>query len=200
MPDKPKSAAWAAAATCLLLAAAVPARAHVTPNIQLLKKGDFVRQSLPAATQFLEQHLTLREADLAAIKSRTHWTPTEEEVKIYLGRDAQGHLIGTAVFAWMPSEHGPVGLAVAIDPAGRILQAAVTDVGSEPLAWVRPLLQAGAMSAFGGMPLDGEMDPAKLAPAVAGTMSRYYAEVIAKGVARAEAIGQVSLAASLAAR
>jgi hypothetical protein len=186
----------AAPLALLLLAAALPAAAHVTPNIQLLKKGDFVRQTLPAATQFLEQKLTLRQADLAAIKSRTHWTPSEEEVKVYLGRDAQGRLVGTAVFAWVPSEHGPVGVAVAFDPAGKVLQAAVTDVGSEPLAWVRPLLQAGGMAAFTGLPLDANLEPAKIGPSVTGAMSRYYAEVIASGIARAQAVGQASLAAT----
>ncbi len=202
---RPRARSRAAVLTAVLaalgvLAAASTARAHVTPNVQLVKRGDFVRQALPAATQFLEQRLVLRAADLAAIRSRTHWTPTEEEVKIYLGRDAQGQLQGVVVFVWMPSEHGPVGIAAAIGPGARLLQAAVTDVGSEPLSWVRPLLQAGAMAALNGQPIDADPDEAKLAPGVTARMSRYYAEVVAHGVGRAEAVGQVALAAALAAR
>src|SRR5262249_13145560 len=160
------------------LAAAAPAAAHVSPNVQLVKRGEFVRQSLGGAAQLFEQRLVYGAADAAAIKARTHWTPSEEDVKVYLGRDAQKRLVGAAIVVRVPSEPGAVGGAVAFDPAGKILQAAVTDVGSEPLGWVRPLLQAGGMAAFDGLPLDARPDPARIAPGTTGAMSRYYAEVI----------------------
>lgn len=185
-----------AAAVAAAAMAAAPALAHVTPNVTLLKRGEFVKQGLPAATEFFEQKLAFGGADVAAIKSRTRWTPSEEDVKVYLGRDAEKRLAGSALFLWVPSEHGPVGVAVAFDPAGKILRAAVTDVGSEPLAWVRPLVEADGMAAFAGLPLDTAPDPAKMAPGVTGNMSRYYAEVIAEGVVRAQAIERVSLAAA----
>ncbi|HVR09291.1 MAG TPA: hypothetical protein VMW75_14670 [Thermoanaerobaculia bacterium] len=173
-----------------------PAYAHVTPNVQLVKRGEFVRQGLPAASQFFEQKLAFGAADAAAIKSRTGWTPSEEDVKVYIGRDDQKRLVGSAVFLWVPSEHGPVGVAVAFDAAGKILKAAVTDVGSEPLAWVRPLLESDGLAAFTGLAPGAGPDPAKVAPAVAGKMCRYYAEVIAQGVERAQAVERVSLAAA----
>jgi hypothetical protein len=179
----------------LLGAAARPAGAHITPNVELLKKGEFVKQSLPAATRFSEERLAFGKVDLAAIKSRTGWTPSEEDARVYLGRDAPGRLVGAAVFVWMPSEHGPVGVAVAFDPEGKVLRAAVTDAGSEPLTWVRPLLGDG-MAALAGLPLDAAPDPAKLAPAVTGRMSRYYAEVIAQAVVRAQAVARVALASA----
>lgn len=185
-----------AAAVAGAAIAAAPALAHVTPNVALLKRGDFVKQSLPAATEFFEQKLAFGAADMAAIKNRTRWTPSEEDVKVYLGRDAEKRLAGSALFLWVPSEHGPVGIAVAFDAAGKILRAAVTDVGSEPLAWVRPLVQADGMAAFAGLPLDAAPEPAKVAPGVTGNMSRYYAEVIAEGVSRAQAVERVSLAAA----
>src|SRR6202049_121682 len=196
-PHRPAArfARLAAAAAAAAITAA-PAFAHVTPNVTLLKRGEFVKQSLPAATEFFEQKLAFGGADVAAIKSRTRWTPSDEDVKVYLGRDAEKRLVGSALFLWVPSEHGPVGVAVAFDPAGKILRAAVTDVGSEPLAWVRPLVEADGMAAFAGLPLDATPDPAKVAPGVTGNMSRYSAEVIAEGVARAQAVERVSLAAA----
>jgi hypothetical protein len=189
------SAVLAALAAAAALAV-TPVAAHVTPNVELVKRGEFVKQSLPAAAQFFEQKLAFGPADAAAIKSRTGWTPSEEDVKVYLGRDAGKRLVGSAIFVWVPSEHGPVGVAVAFDPTGTILQAAVTDVGSEPLAWVRPLVQAGGLVAFTGLPLDARPDPGKVAPAVTGNMSRYYAEVLAEGVARSQAVERVSLGAA----
>ncbi len=190
---------WCAALAVAAAAAAfvaTPALAHVTPNVVLVKRGEFVKQSLPAAAEIFEQKLAFGGADAAAIKSRTRWTPSEEDVKVYLGRDAEKRLVGSALFLWVPSEHGPIGIAVAFDPAGKILRAAVTDAGSEPLAWVRPLVQADGLTAFAGLPLDTAPDPAKVAAAVTGKMSRYYAEVIAEAVTRAQAVERVSLAAA----
>ncbi len=178
----------------LVLAAlsTAPLLAHVTPNVELVKKGDFIRQSLPNASQYLEKKLAIGGSDLSAIRKATGWTPTEEDVKVYVGRNRQGALIGTVAFLWIPSEHGPVGVGVAFDPAGAILRAEVTDVGSEPLAWVRPLLAGNGMAAFTGLPLATPPDPAKLSPAATGRMSRYYAEVIADAVKRAQAIERVA--------
>jgi hypothetical protein len=95
---------------------------------------------------------------------------------------------------WITSEHGPVGIAVAFDPAGKILRVAVTDIGSEPLGWVRPLLDNGGMAACAGLPLDAAPDPARIAPQVTGRMSRYFAKVITDGVARAQALERVAMA------
>jgi hypothetical protein len=175
------------------LAAAAPLLAHVTPNVQLVRKGEFVRVSLPAAVKFFEKKLDIGGPDLAAIREATGWTPSEEDARLYVGRDADGKLVGSAAFVWVPSEHGPVGVGVAFDPAGRILRAAVTDVGSEPLAWVRPLIAAGAMKAFEGRPVGSVPRAGDLAPDVRISLSRYYAGVIVDGVRRAQALERVAL-------
>jgi len=169
------------------------ALAHVTPNVELVRRGDFVKQSLPGAAHFFEEQLMLSGPDGAAIRKATGWTPTEEEVKIYVGRDGAGRVAGTVIFLWIASEHGPVGIGVAFDERGVILRAAVTDVGTEPLAWVRPLLIAAGMDIFARLPADATPDAARIAPDVRGTMSRYYAKVIAEGVARAQAIERITM-------
>jgi hypothetical protein len=130
--------------------------------------------------------------DMAAIKKATGWTPSEEDARIYIGRDALGKLAGSVAFIWMPSEHGPVGIGVAFDPDGTIIAADVTDVGTEPLAWVRPLLEAHGLDGCRGLRLDQAPEPAKIAPGVNGQMNRYYAEVIANGVERAQSLERVS--------
>ncbi|HVT59461.1 MAG TPA: hypothetical protein VHR45_13800 [Thermoanaerobaculia bacterium] len=172
-----------------------PALAHVTPNVELIRKGEFVKDNLPGAVKYLEKKLDIGAADRAAIKKTTGWTPSEEEYRIYVGRDAQGQLVGTAIFLWVPSEHGPVGVAVAFDRGGAIVRATVTDVASEPLAWVRPLLAGDGLAAFRGLALTAIPGAAQVAPSVTGRMSRYYAGVIAAGVGRAQALEQLALAA-----
>ncbi len=172
----------AAAATLL----AGPAFAHITPNVQLVKKSAFVQQGLPGATKFFAKDLSPEV--VRSVQEATGWRPTADEVKLYVGRDAGGALVGSVVFLWTASEHGPVGVGVAFDPAGAIRVATVTDVASEPLTWVRPLLQDGRIAAFDGLAPAAAPDPARIAPQVHAKMPRYYAQVIAEGVARARAV------------
>jgi hypothetical protein len=69
-----------------------------------------------------------------------------------------------------------------------------------------PAVQCGCSVRPAAHAVAGRWLPRHLPPsavrliAVTGTMSRYYAKVVAEGVARAEAMGQVALAAALAAR
>jgi len=181
----------------VLLAALTPAAAfaHVTPNVELVERGVFIRKALPGASQFFEKNLDLGDVDRAAIRQATGWSPSMDDAKVYVGRDEAGALTGTAVFVWTPSQHGPVSVGVAFDPVGAILRATVTEVGSEPLSWIKPLLDGGGMAAFEGLALDQGPDPSRVAPEVQAKMSRYYAEIIAQGVQRAQAIEQVAVTA-----
>jgi hypothetical protein len=169
------------------------ALAHVTPNVTLVRRGDFVKEALPGASQYFEQFLD-GPAAIESVRAATGWSPTAEEARIYVGKDGQGRALGRVVFLWLPSEHGPVGIGVAFDPTGRIRRATVTDVGTEPLVWVRPLLDRfAALSDIGP---DVIPEPAALAPASSGRMVLYYAEVIVGGLRRAQAIDRVLRAAT----
>jgi len=172
------------------LGVALALKAHVTPNVVLMRRGDFVKASLPGATKFFEK--TFQAPARAAVRSETGWTPSGDDTKIYVGREEGGRLVGSVVFLWMPSQHGPVGIGVAFGPAGTILRATVTDVGSEPLVWVRPLLRNGVIAGLDGVSPSVSPDPGRIAPETSGAMSRYYAKVIAEGVSWAQAIEKAS--------
>lgn len=173
---------------CMCVLAGVAAWGHVTPTVQLERRGDFIRDNLPGATHFFERKLD--ESAMAALaKSESRkWRPSAREIKVYVGRDADGHEIGAVVFLRVPSEHGPVGLGVAFDAGGVILRAAVMEVGSEPLAWVQPLIDAGGLNTLKGLRAGQPIEAEKLAAGVKGSMSHYYAGIVAKGVARAGAV------------
>jgi len=175
-----------AAAAAFLCAAA--ALAHVTPNVTLIRKGDFLKQALPGAAKYFEKQLMISGPDGAAIHQATGWTPTEEDTKVYVGRDAQGRLVGSVIFLWLPSQHGPVGLAVAFDPGRTVRQVAITDVGTEPLVWVRPIVDGGGLSALEGLAQNAAPNAERLTPPGAGGMTRYYAKIVADGVVRAQRI------------
>jgi hypothetical protein len=173
----------------LALAAAV--FAHVTPNVTLLKRGDFAKVALPNAAKLFEETLRLSPEDRTAIEHATHWSPNAEDAKVYAGRDAAGHLVGRLIFLWLPSQHGPVAVATAFSPDGTLRGTAVTDVGTEPLGWVRPLLSDGMVTGFAGLALGAEPEASRIVPAGAGNMTKYYAGVIADGVRRAQALERV---------
>jgi hypothetical protein len=169
--------------------------AHITPNVSLVARGEFLKQGLPGAARFFEKGMMISGSDGAAIRKTTGWDPSEEDTKVYVGRDARGELVGTVIFLWMPSQHGPLGIGVAFRADGAVRRVAVTDVGSEPLAWVRPLIDGAGLAALEGLAADAAPDPSGIAPAVRGSMSRYYAGIVAKGVARAQAVERVVLRA-----
>jgi hypothetical protein len=177
----------------LLCPLALPA--HITPNVSLVSRGEFLKQSLPGATRFFEKEMMISRGDGAAIRKATGWAPSEEDTKVYVGRDAQGRLVGTVVFLWISSQHGPLGVGVVFAPDGAVGRVAVTDVGSEPIVWVRPLIDGGGMAAFEGLAAGAAPDPSSVVPGVRSSMSRYYAGVIADGVARAQAIERILLQA-----
>ena len=176
-----KSSLWA-----LIFGLASLLEAHVTPNVTLVRRGDFVKDSLPGATKFFEK--TLGPAAIAAVQRDTGWTPSDEEAKIFVGRDDGGRLVGTVVFLWVPSQHGPMGLGVAFAPDGKIRRATVTDVGTEPLVWVRPLLRDGALIGVDAVSLAESLDASRVAPEAKGAMCRYYCKVVCDGIGFAQAM------------
>ena len=170
---------------------AVTASAHVTPNVTLVKRGDFVKQALPGASQFFEQSVD-GAAVLAAVRAATGWTPRPKKRRSTWAAMPRERRSVASSFCRIASEHQTVGVAVSFGPDGRIRQAAVTDVGTEPLVWVRPLVDG--LAGLSGLALDAAPDPERIAPAVKGKMSRYYAEVIAEAVKRAQAVERALLA------
>jgi len=174
------------ALSLLVLGLARILEAHVTPNVALVRRGDFVKESLPGATKFFEKSLS--PAAIAAVQKETGWSPSSEEAKIFVGRDDGGQLVGTVVFLWVPSQHGPLGLGVAFGPDGKIRRATVTDVGTEPLVWVRPLLRDGAIIGVDAVSLAESLDAARVAPEATGSMCRYYCKVVCDGITRAQAM------------
>src|SRR5712691_6303539 len=175
-----------------LLSIAAAAAAHISPNVTLVRRVDFLRQAFPGPTRFSER--ALEERALDAVRQGTGWRPSEEEARLYIARTAEGKLVGTAVFLWIPSQHGPIGIAAAFDPDGTVRQAAVTDIGAEPLAWVRPLLVQNRLEPLAGLKPNSAPDPDRIAPASTGAMTRYYAKVIAQGIRRSQAVEKTTRA------
>jgi len=180
------------AVSIFVLGLALAMQAHITPNVTLVRRGDFIKESLPGATKFFEK--TLGPSAIAAVQRETGWAPSSEEAKIFVGRDDGGRLIGSVIFLWVASQHGPMGLGVAFAPDGKIRRATVTDVGTEPLVWIRPLLRDGALIGVDAVSLAESIDASRVAPEATGAMCRYYCKVVCDGITRAQAMERADTA------
>ena len=172
------------------------ATAHVTPNIQLVPRGQFLREGLPGAARFFEKTISLNTEQSGQLKRETGWAPKRENTRVYVGRDSAGQSVGTVAFLWMAWEHGPVGVGVAFDRDGTVTRVEVTDAAEEPLVWLRPIIAEGGLRCFTGLPLSKEPAPEAVTMHHAGPMSRFCARVLCEAVSRAQALERVMLRSS----
>jgi hypothetical protein len=177
------------ASTLLALAAAVPARAHITPPVVLASDRDAIAALLGGSSKYLVREERLSPAQKHEVKRQTNWTPEDDFYRFYVGRDDQGRMVGAAAFVSDFTIHGPVRMAVALGEDGKVKGASVVEVTEESYTWVKPLLDQGITRSFVGLDARGSF----AAPAVSGgSMSRFYAGVIAGLVRRAAVLYEVT--------
>ena len=129
--------------TALLVAGlAVPGllRAHITPPVILLSERDAVTRLLSGAKKFSVLEIRLTSQEKKAISKEWNWNPSEDFYRFYLGRSEDGKLLGAVIFVTDFTIHGPVEIAVGIDPKGVVRGASVIECTEETYPWVKPLL------------------------------------------------------------
>jgi hypothetical protein len=176
----------------LALAAAAlarPARAHITPPVVLASDREAVSRLLAGASRYFVREIRLSPEQRNAIRRRTGWNPDDERYRFYVGRTAEGAQVGSTLFTSEFTIHGPVRVAVALAPDGKVKGASVVEVTEESYTWVKPLLESGFLQRFAGR--DGQ-DALAQAADVGGSMPRFYAEVIARLIGRAAALYDVA--------
>jgi hypothetical protein len=132
----------------------------------------------------------LSAADRKAIRQKTGWNPDDDHYRFYIGRAADGAAVGATIFLSEFTIHGPVRVAVAIGPEGKVSGASVVEVTEESYTWVKPLLDGGFLQRFAGR--DGRSALAQTGN-IGGSMPRFYAEVIARLVGRAATLYEVTM-------
>ncbi len=134
--------------------------AHVSANVKLLSMKETLQRLLPQGKLFVKE-VDLTPGQLEKLRSFDNWDTRAAHFKFFISRDQQGRLRRVMISMVEFTRHGPVVVAVAIDPQGKITGALLTDTQVEPLNWVEPLLKKNFMQAFQGknsqMPLT--LDP-----------------------------------------
>jgi len=166
------------AATLALIGVAI---AHVTPPVVLVSDRDVLASSLAGAQRLFVREVRLTPAERQAIQKQSGWNPEEDFYRFYIGRDAQGRAVAAATFITEYTVHGPLRVAVALAPDGKVKGATVVELTEETYTWLRPLLdpQAHFLSAN----LDKGLD----------SMGKFYGQIVASLIQRAALLYDVGV-------
>ena len=172
-------------ALALVLALVSPALAHLTPPVVLLSDRDAVASLLSGARRFFVREVRLTAAEKQAIRQQTGWTPEDDFYRFYIGRDDQGRVVAATVFLTEFTIHGPVRVAVALGPDGKVKGATVVELTEETYPWVKPLLDRNFTREYVGRDARGTF---AVSAGGGESMAQFYGQVVASLIQRAAAL------------
>ena len=178
------------AATLIWLCLVAPARAHITPPVVLVSDRDAVVGLLTGARRFFVREVRLTAAEKQAIRQQTGWTPEDDFYRFYIGRDDQGRVVAATVFLTEFTIHGPVRVAAALGPDGKVKGATVVELTEETYPWVKPLLDRDFTRDYVGRDARGAF---AVSAGGGESMAQFYGQVIASLIQRAAALYEVGV-------
>jgi hypothetical protein len=164
---------------CALLAG--PALAHVTPPVVLVSDRAAITSLLGGAKRYFVREVRLAPAEQESIEKETGWAPDEDFYRFYIGRDENQRDVGAVIFLTDYTMHGPVRVAVALRPDGKVKGARVAEVSEETYPWVKSLMDSDFFSTLAGHDAHSPF----ASGAGGGSMPRFYGDVITGLVRRA---------------
>jgi len=173
----------------VLLGGVAVAVAHITPPVVLVSDRDAIVSLLAGARRFFVREVRLSPAERQAIRQQTGWTPEDDFYRFYVGRDDHGRVVAATIFLTDFTIHGPVRVAVALGPDGKVKGATVVELTEETYAWVKPLLDENFTRAYVGRDGRGSFT----APERRDSMGQFYAQVIASLIQRAAVLFEVGV-------
>jgi hypothetical protein len=184
----------AAALSSAVLLADSTARAHVTPPIRLASDREAVSRLLSGAEKRFVREVRLSDAERATIERQTGWSPGRGVHRVHLGRDAEGRVVGAVLFVTEHAMHGPLRVAVALGPDGRVRGASIVEVSEESYPWVRQLIDQDFVRDYVGQDAHGTFALTdRLQGAVTGSMPRFYGRLLAGLLQRAALLFEVGM-------
>jgi hypothetical protein len=178
---------------CILLVAG-QAVAHITPPVVLASDRDTLITFLAGSKKYFVREVRLSPQERDALRQQVSWTPDEDFYRFYLGRTDTGGLVAATVFLTEYTIHGPVRVAVALGPDGKVKGARVVELTEETYAWVKPLIDQNFTQDFVGQDSRGKF---VLNPSLRGhadAMPHFYGQIVASLVQRGAALYDVAVA------
>ncbi|MGH7766642.1 MAG: hypothetical protein ACREQP_04250 [Candidatus Binatia bacterium] len=171
--------------------------AHVTPPVVLMSDRDAVIALTAGARRFFVRESRLAENELATLQKQWGWRPDEAFHRFYLGRDDQGRLVSAVAFLTEYTIHGPIRVAVAIGPDGKVKGAQVVELTEETYPWLKPLIDQNFTQEYVGREIKGGFSPAEKYQRTLGSMPLFYAQVVATLIQRGAILYEATVAKNL---
>jgi hypothetical protein len=165
------------------------AGAHITPPVVLVSDRDAVLTLLGVARRFFVREIRLSPEQRQAIQHQWNWTPDEDFYRFYVGRDEQGRLVAVTIFLTEFTLHGPVRVAVALSPDGKVKGATVVELTEETYPWVKPLIDRNFIGEYVGQGSSGRYALAERSD----SMTQFYGQIIASLIQRAAILYEVAM-------
>jgi hypothetical protein len=146
------------------------------------------------ASRFFVREVKLTPEERKMLQDRWNWRPEEALYRFYLGRDASGQLITAVIFLTEFTIHGPVQVAVGIDPQGKVQDAQVVELTEETFPWVKPLLDHHFTQNYIGRNAEANFTlDEHFAKDQFQSMSQFYGQIVASLIQRAVLLFDVTV-------
>jgi len=168
--------------------------AHITPPVVLLSDQDAVRDMTGGATKFFVREVRLTAEERGAIRQQWGWSAEDELYRFYLGRDAAGQLVAAVIFLTEFTIHGPVRVAVGLNPDGTVKDAKVVELTEETLPWLQVLLEQNLLQDYVGRDSRGNFALGeRFAAAHIDSMPQFYGQIVTSLMQRAAILFEVTV-------
>ena len=168
--------------------------AHITPPVVLFSERDAILGMMGNASRFFVREVKLTAEERSVLQQRWSWQPEEELYRFYLGRDAAGQLVAAVTFLTEFTLHGPVRVAVGLDPDGKVKDAKVMELTEETFPWIQPLLDQNFTQDYIGRDSEANFTLGKrFARVHLESMPHFYGQIVASLIQRAVILFDVTV-------
>ena len=127
------------------------AQAHITPPVVFISDRDAVLGMTTGAKKFFVREVKLTPEEQRGLKTQWGWRADEPFYRFYLGRDESGRIVSAVTFLTDFTIHGPVRVAVALGPDGKVKDARIIEVTEEISTWTKALINGRFGHQFVGL-------------------------------------------------
>jgi hypothetical protein len=155
---------------------------------------DAIAGLLSCAKRFFVREVRLSPEERKTIQERWGWNAQEEFYRFYMGREDQGKLVAAAVFVTEVTTHGPVRVAVGLEPDGKARGATVVELSEETYPRVEPLLDRNFTRQYAGRDAGSPfgLSGSEAGPGV-NQMGQFYGQVVASLIQRGAILYDVAV-------
>ena len=188
-----KIIAWLSPLLALVIGAG-PALAHITPPVVLISDRDAVLGMTGGAKKFFVREVKLTPQERQTIQEQWGWQAEDEFYRFYLGRDDEGRMVAAVTFLTEFTIHGPVRVAVGLEPDGKIKGAQVVELTEETYPWLKPLVDQGLTRDYVGRDSQSSFGLSqRILQMSQESMPQFYAHIVASLIQRAVVLFDVTV-------